>query len=292
MDDLDYSAYDSNDDIGLEPEDRALIRTRKPWYKAEKGRVDRVAFLYFNTVDKAAVSKARREMKSRGEELTKEQTIAVAKKALENRAKSLNKSADELVATDLLQMDELRFKKLVAHYCEGPQIKGYIVSRLGLDGPEADKVWRKLPEPNVYLTTLLLIYPTMNRESADVDKNRLLSQWIIMPWRFREERYDQIFKRSQSLKSNDVSIATQDIGLECKDTTFQNITVDPLGPAVYLRHPELKSLVLSKAVDMYKLLNPFREMSTEDLKVKLGIGSAPSISSAVDTDFDNVLNNL
>lgn len=294
MDDFDYGTYEANDDIGLEAEDRALVSTHKLWYKAEKGRVDRVAFLYFNTVDKVAVARARKELKARGEELSKDQVLVVVKKALENRAKSLNKSVDSLTPIDLLQLDEPRFKRIVAHYCETPQaVRGYIVSRLGMDGPEADKIWRRLPEPEVYLTTLILTYPTVNSESVDIDKGRLLTQWKIWPWRFRASRYDQIFKQNQGLKNNDLSIGMQDLSIECKDAKYQNLTIVPVGPAVYLKHPEMKQAVLTKAVDMYQQLNPFRVLSTEDLKAKLGLGEKASAASiASDVDFDSVLNKI
>ena len=282
-----YSEYDALDnDIGLDPEDRAQVRTNKlDWFKAEKGRVDRAAFVYFNTVDVTAMRAARRKNRA----ISKDEMQAVAKKALQDRAAALTppKQMSDLNAIDRLDLNEARFKKLLAHYQEG---LGYVISRLGLDGADYDTVWRLLPEPKQYFTTLLLIYPTTR--DGKILKDTLSSDWKVMPWRFSPDRYNQICKRNQSLVENGISIASQDILIECKDTQFQNVQIDGAGPAIYRKSSKFQEAVLTKALEMYDKLNPFREMTSTDLKIKLNMAGGGAIANVGTEDYGDILDKV
>ena len=280
-----FSDYDSmDDDIGLDPEDRATVRSGKAeWYRAEKGRVDRASFLYFNNIDVTAIRRAKKANAS----ITKDEMTAVGQKALVARAAELHKSVSELTPVDRLNLNDVRFKKVTAHYQEG---LGYVVSRLGLDGPEYDAVWRTLPEPKQYYTTLLLVYPTTR--DGSIIKDSLLTGWKLLPWRFSPERYQQIYKRNVSLVENGITLASQDITIECKDTNFQNVSVDGAGPALYRKSDKFKDVVLTAALSLYDKLNPFREMTSTDLKIKLNMASGGAVSNVSTEDYGDLLDKV
>jgi hypothetical protein len=94
-----------------------------------------------------------------------------------------------------------------------------------------------------------------------------------------------------ALVENGITIASQDLLIECKDTKFQNVTIDALGPAIYRKNPKFQEMVLTKAVELYDKLNPFREMTSSDLRIKLGLGGGGSASVGAE-DFGDILNNV
>jgi len=276
-----FEEYDS--DLGLDEEDRKAAKTGSDieWYKGKKGETTRAAIIYFHTVDVAAVSKARKQGK-----LSKEDMIKIAQKAVADRATALNKQPDALTKVDRLDQTQVHFKKFTSHYQEG---LGFVLSRLGLDGAEADEVWKRLPEPKTHFSTLLLIYPTDRK--GNLDKERFANGWAIKPWRFGGKTYDNIWKCNQTLSLNGLSISNQDLLLECKDDKFQNIDVNGAGPALWLKSEKFKEMVLSKAVEMYDKLVPFRPMTTDQLKAKLGLtGSA--VQDVAGGDFEDVINSV
>jgi len=272
--------YDDADDFSLDAEDRAKVQGRREWYLVEKGRVDRIALLCFHNIDHTAVRQARRKTPGMSEEEIK----TLARSVLDERAKSLGKSRDQLTKVERLNLEDLKFKRLAAHYRED---LGYILSRIGKDGQEADDIWMKLSEPRTYFTTLVLVYPT-TRE-GEVVKDAIAKNCKVLPWRFSGERYNEIYKRSASLASNNIMIASQDLSIECTDTKFQKISIDPKGPAIYRRNPQFMAQILTRAVEQYDKLIPFREMSTADLRIKLGLGAGSSTDIGIGDDFGNVL---
>lgn len=288
---FDFEDYIEND-IGLGEEDLKSVRKGPEieWYKSEKGRTDRVSLIYFHPVDVVAVLDARKANKN----ITKEEMASIATKAREARAKELGKSVDQLTKVDLLDTSRVQFKSFQAHYVQGPGM-GYFLSRLGKDGAEADSVWKKIEPPKQYITTLMLIYPT--DRNGNVDKGRLArKEWKIQPWRFGPGRYKEIHDLNTGLVENDLSIASQDLKLECTETQFQQIKPSIAGKALWRRmaaeHPKVAEEILTQAVEFYDKLIPFREMSTEDLRIKLGM--APSSSSDDDdvTDFGDMLDQV
>lgn len=282
---FDYDEYAS--DLGLDEEDRKEAKSGNDieWYKAtEKGRTDRVALIYFHTVDVAAVTAARKKNSS----ISKEEIQKVATAALADRAQKLGKTPDQLSQVDKLDLSKAQFKRYSAYYPESLNM-GYVLSRLGKDGPEADEVWKKLGEPKQYFTTLLLQYPT--DRSGNLDKDKLTSGWKLKPWRFSPKRYEAIWKLNNTFVQNNLSIANQDLSLECKDPKFQQVDVAGVGPAIWLKSEKFKEMVLSKAVAMYEKLCPFREVSTDQLRQKLGMGGS-AVSDVSADDFSDLMVNV
>lgn len=288
---VDFENYFEND-IGLSEDDLKSVR-RGPeitWYKpSEKGRVDRAAIIYFHPVDVVAVKEA---MKERGR-LSKEEMASIAQQAREARAKELGKSVEQLTKVDLLDTSRIQFKRYRAHYVEGKggELSGYILSRLGKDGPEADEVWRKLPEPKDYVVTLLLLYPTKN---GVVDKEQLkMRNWRIQPWRMGPKVYKDIFDINAGLIEDGDSIADRDLKLECEEPKFQKIKPSMAGKSLWRRmaaevDPRITQEILTQAMEYYEKLCPFRELSTEELRVKLGLAS-PSGGGDEMSDFADML---
>ena len=286
--DTDYAAMDETD-VGLDEDSRKFTQTRDEWLKMTKGQVIRAAFVYFYPIDMNVVGRAKAAAKAKGESLSVDQMKAIGRKALEERATALSKPVDQLTIVDRLDLSEAKFKAFSAHYQTG---LGFALSRLGKDGPEADAVWKKLEAPKQYFSTMLLIYPTNAKgDIGDAEKARIATDWRLIPWRFGKPQFEGIWKLNAGLKENNLSIATQDIKLECKDDKYNKIEVTFAGAAIWQKNDKFRALVLSKAVEYYDKLVPFREMTTDQLRSKLGIGG-PAVSDVSAGDFGDMLENV
>lgn len=292
--------FDSSDfgtdesDIGLDDAGKKYLQPREEWLKMTKGQCLRGAFLYFHTVDKNAVTVALATAKAKNEKLTKEQLQAIATSALEARATSLSKSVDQLTKPERIDPSEVRMKMFSGSYQQG---LGYVLNRLGKDGPEADAVWKKISEPRLYFSTLLILYPTNSQgDITESEKSRITTDWKIIPWRFGKKTYEGIWKLNAGLKSNGMGIQSQDIKLECKDAQYQNIDVSFVGAALWQKNAKFRDLVLAKALPYYEKLIPFREMTTDQLRAKLGMGTTSGSSGEADVsagvDFGDLLDQV
>ena len=278
-----FGDYDFEDDVSLEPEDKKHAATdRQDWFKGEKGNTYRAAIVYFHPIDIAVMKAA----KKKNPEIEREPLLEIGKKTLAKRAEERGKAADQLADHEKLDLRRIQFRKFMAYYKDGV---GYVVSRLGKDGKDADKIWVMMGDERKYFTTLLLIYPT-TRE-GEIDKDRLSRGWVIKPWRFSSKVYGRLHQVASGLRSNNLSIATQDLSLKCTNTDFQNFEIDGAGRGMWLKSDKFRDKVLEAAVKLYKELNPFRELSTADLKNKLGLGGEVG-EDVSDDDFDDILENV
>lgn len=285
----DYDLED--DDIGLGDEDRHRVNsTKTDWYKGEKGRTDRVAIVYFNSVEMTSLRRALRA----DPKLAEAQKREVVEQAKLSVAKKLNKSADLLDEVDLLDLTEARFKPVSGYYSKTPGL-GYIAAPKGPLSAEDAKVFEKLGERKDYLCTLLVVYPT-DREGELTSKEDLIRKFKIMPWRFPAEKYEVIRKINKGLVESNSTVSSVDLSISCTDTGFQKMTITQCGPALYQRNDNFRRLVLTKAIASYKKLSPFREMSVDDLREKLGMSSGGGVvspgSDLSTEDFTNILNNV
>jgi hypothetical protein len=272
---------ENDDDVGLSSEDQAEYkRDQEEWFRMEKGQNSRVAFVYYHTLDYNAVAVARKAKP----DMTPEQMREVARTTLADRAKELNKTMDQLTKPDRVDIRSIHFKRIMAHYQQG---LGFVISRLGRDGKESDDVWKKLPEPKKYYTTVLLIYPTDRK--GDIDREKVSTHWKVMPWRFGRGMYEKFWKLNESLGSLGQSLATQDLKLECKDAQFQNIDPNFCGAAIWQKNERFRALVLEKAIELYPKLVPFREMTTDQLRAKLGLGGPVVSDVSAGGDFADLL---
>jgi hypothetical protein len=266
MSDTEYSEYER--DVGLDAEDKARVHAdRQEWFKMTKGQVQLASFLYFHPVDVTAVNGMRREAKKQSRVVTPEEIKAAACAAIEAKAASCTppKAVDQLTSDEKLDLTVAQFKSFKAHYQEG---LGFLLSRMGKDGAEADAVWKKLPEPRQHFATLLLLYPTGRDGKHDVEAIKA-GAWRVMPWRFGKTTYHDIWSLNDGLRENSMSIANQDIRLECKETQFQKVDVSFVGKAMWQASPGFRTTVLKTAMAMYDQLVPFRELTTEALKQKV-----------------------
>lgn len=284
--------YDTEGDVSLDVDEKNVGgATTEEFKMTHKGQTVRAAFVYFHTVDANAVSAAVKKAKAGGKNLSKEEIVEVAKAALAKRAETAGKPVDKLTAADKLDLGVAHFKSMKAHYQDGI---GFVMSRLGKDGADADAIWKRLGDPRAYFSTLLLIYPTnseggLNKEEfgAQVKGGKLK----LIRWRFGKKTYDGIWKQNDALRANNIALASQDVNLECKEPKYQNIEVSATGPAIWLKNDVVKAAVLAQAVGMYDKLIPFREMTTDQLRAKLGLGTSGSddVSSG---DFQDMLDQV
>lgn len=291
----DNSTYSLDDqDVGLDDEGKKFLQPRDEWLKMTKGQCLRGSFVHFHTVDKNAAQAALQAAAKKSEPLSQDAVRAIARKSLEDRAASLGKSLDALTAVERLDLSEVKMKKFWGSYQQG---LGFVINRLGKDGPEADSVWKKIPEPRLYFSTLLILYPTNAQgDITDNEKGRLTTDWKILPWRFGKKTYEEIWKLNAGLKSNGMGIHSQDIKLECKDAQYQNINVSFVGASIWQKHEKFRTMVLTKAMGFYDKLVPFREMSTDQLRAKLGLGGSAVMSvgddAATGGDFTDLLSQV
>ena len=284
-------------DGNLSDQARREASNKQDWLILTKGQIVRASFVYFHEVNKTAVEHALEDARENGKTLTKEQIIEIGCNALEARAKELSKSVDQLTPIDRLNTSEMKMKRMSLHFDEN--IK-YTISRLGKDGAEADVLWKKLPEPKLKYTTLVLIYPT--DRAGNIDKDKLANGWMIMPWRFHKGVFEDIWKVNKSAEEDGSSIALKDVKLECKEQTYQNIVPSTCGPAIWQKSPKFKEIVLTKAMEMYndKILIPYPQLTTAQLRAKLGMGGGSAGSggssgsssggdSSSTTDFSDIL---
>ena len=289
---IDPDEYEFEGEVSLDTDEKNVGGKKRDWLKmTQKGQIIRCSFVYFHTVDANAVREAAKKAKKAGEPFGKEQIVEAATSALSAHAKTLDKEVSALSDVDRLDTGTSHFKVMKAHYQDG---MGYVLSRLGKDGAEADAIWKRLDDPKTYFSTLLLIYPTDSE--GNIKKEDLVQQikedkLKLVPWRFSTRVYESIWKLNDSLRQNGLSLAGQDIKLECKEPQFQNIDVSSAGPAVWLKNSEMKSKVLRTAVGQYESLVPFREMTTEQLKAKLGLGGSGSDDVSAD-DFQDMLDSV
>jgi hypothetical protein len=287
-----FNTSEYENDVGLDEEDKGNFRERDVWLKMSKGEVRRASFVYFHTVDVQAVQRAMKAAKDKGEKLTPEQLRLVQQKALEDRATALGKSVDQLTETDKLFLDECKFKKMRFHYQPG---LGMVLSRMGMDGADADAVWKRLEEAKLAYTTLMLVYPTDRK--GEINKATLATDWQLIPWRFAQKTYETIWKLNAGLRENGMGLHTQDLKLECKDEKYQNIDVSFVGQAIWRKSPKFQTLVLDKALSFYDKLVPFRNMTTDQLKSKLGMGGSAvsdigAAGSSSGGDFTDLLDQV
>jgi len=280
---------DPNENIGLGDEDKGKVNSNQTeWYKGEKGRTDRVALVYFNSIDMAQLMKALRAKP----DLSDAQKKELVEKVRAALAQKLGKAPDQLDQVDLLDLSEARFKPCSGYYKQGV---GYVSHPKGPLAPEEAKVWAKLGEKKDYVTTLLLIYPT--DRDGEVDKDALGRKWQIKPWRMSPDKYEVFRKINRGLLEGGSTISATDLHLSCSDTQYQKITITQAGPAIYLRNEAFRRQILAKAVTYYKKLNPFRDMTTDDLREKLGLAPTAGASVSVGSDFStedltNLLGNV
>ncbi len=294
-----FNMDDLENDVGLGEEDKSNSFDRDEWLKMTKGQVLRASFVYFHPVDVQAAQAALKAAKAKGEKLSPEQLRAAQLKALEERAKSFDppKSIDQLTAVDKLYLDECKFKKMKYHYQPG---MGMLLSRLGMDGPDGDAVWKRLEAEKVAYSTLLLLYPTDRK--GEINKSAL-ADWgrdpQLIPWRFGKGTYEQIWKLNAGLRENGMGLHTQDLKLEMdpkKEEKFQNIDVSFVGQAIWRKNPKVQAIVLEKALGFYNKLVPFRALTTDQLRAKLGMGgsgvSDVGASGAAGGDFTDLLDQV
>lgn len=284
-DDTDLPSVD--DDIGLGDEDKDKVHSNQlEWYKGEKGRNDRVALVYFNTIEQATLRKALSQKK----DLSKDQQRALLQKVRAQVAEKLQKTVDQLEKVDLLDLSEARFKLVRGSFKKD---FGYVTWPKTLTAEE-ERVWKKAGEPKDYVCTVVLWYPT--DRDGEIDKERLSKHWRVLPWRMAPDKWQVLKKINRGLQESGQSVSLYDLNISCTDTAFQKISITPAGPAIYLRSANFKKAVLEKAEQLYSKLTPFREMSTDELREKLGMmpaggGAAPG-SDYAGEDFTNVLGNV
>lgn len=286
-----YNPYDSDfsDDIGLGAEDRDRVQSNKlDWYKNDtKNRIDRVALVYFNPVDINALKGFMRENPTASEE---EQKALVAKVRAE-RATTLGKSVQALDAVDLLDTSEVRFKAVDASYKEKI---GYVPWPRHI--PTSEKaVWDKLElvaPHKTYVVTALLVYPT--NSEGEIDKTRLKNGWSIRPWRFSQPTLQQIQRINRTLVAEGSNMGAIDLHIECEEPKFFKYVISKAGPSILAKNADFRRVVLEKAVAMYPKLNPFKAVTTEELKEKLGMGGGGGSigANSSDEDFTGILGNV
>lgn len=281
-----------DDDVDLSPENKPPSN-RLERFKGEKDKTYRVSLLYFHTIEQSIISRARRKAKKDGGKLDKEAVKAAIQKTLSQRAEQLGKKVDELEDHEKLDLKRAQFKKHVVQFLklEGGG-GGAFISRLGKDGPEADRVWNQLDEARTYYYTVILIYP-MQRDGK-VDMEKIVRDAELKPWRFSNGMFRTLIDKNDMLKNIGAgsSLATCDLKLTCKNAQYQQFDVDPAGESLWIKSDKVRNEFLPMAVKMYDRMVDARPISTAELKEKLGLGGDSGEDVSDDEDIDDLVGNI
>lgn len=278
----DYTYEEYEDDVDLDPTNKPPSN-RIERFKGETGKVYRVALLYFHplttTIQKALKKKADKD----GVALDMVNVKNTISMALTKRAADLGKNLADLQDYEKLDLNSAQFKKYTSHYHVDV---GIVLSRLGKDGPEADKIWKSLPEPRTYYSTVALFYPVDS--SGNVDAKNILRDAHLKPWRFSNGLFRTLHSKNEMLQEYNQSLANNDLKLNCKSAQFQNFEIDPAGPALWLKSPALKAKFLPMAHELYGKLVDAREMSTAEVRDKLNLASGEGDSGSDVVEGDDM----
>ena len=250
--------------IGLGDEDAKLIHGRQEWFKGEKGRTDRIALINFATHPATAVRKL---LQSNRLASIAEQKAAI-RSVLTTRAQELHKPPSKLAPSELLDIRNVRFQQFKGAY---KQDVGFVEVPAKILAAEQD-VWGKLGEPRCYMSTLVLVYRT--DRDGEVDHDHAARGWRVMPWRFTTDKYELFRRIDKGLSERQINISDVDLYVTCTDSQFQKMTITQAGSALYRRSPEFVNLVLESVVAKQRQLRPFRQLTTEELREKLGMPAA------------------
>lgn len=184
-----------------------------------------------------------------------------------------------------------KFAGALTHYIQGV---GYVVNK----GPEFTKLAGEPPRQRIL--TFLVRWPT-NKEGV-VDKNRLASDFEVVPWVFSADKY-------QKLKGihSEFSFADHDVVIACTDTNFQKMDFRPCRDSLlktFMANEKAKPIVdaiVASVQDLATKTGEFigREMTIQQVREKLagGPGALTSTvgagdSAAISVDIDNVVDDL
>lgn len=282
------TAYeDFNDDVGLGEEDKKHVKpTKIERFTGDANTSYRVALMYFHPLE-YTVAKA---LKKANPQVTNEEIAEKLKLFYAKKAEFFDKPVDKLEPHEKLDTSNTQFKKFNVHFKEGV---GSVVSRLGKDGAEADKVWKALGDPKPYYLTIFLQYPT-NKE-GQVRKEGFAEGSHTILARLSNKTYETLHNTAGSLRENNLSIASQDLILKCTNKEFQNFDISAAGPALWLKNKTFASRMLKSAYEQYESMDSlFRQMSTADLQIKLGIGGSggEDVGGGGSNEFDELLNSV
>lgn len=139
---------------------------------------------------------------------------------------------------------------------------GKVVSRLGKDGPEADKLWSEGEPPRVAYATLVLAYPVA---SGKIDHARLLTGIDVVRWTFSEKTFAAIQKIATA-----GSLGKTDLGAVCTSEQYQRIELTRLAKCCWWEDEAIREGILSRARELEATVSPARRLSTEELALRLG----------------------
>jgi len=288
MSDEDIFDIDDNEDVDLNPINKAPSN-RVDRLKGVKDETYRIGLMYFHTIEKTVVLAAKRKAKKEGSELDKDAVRAAVQKALEKRAGELEKSVDELTEWDKLETRKAQFKSYKSHYKEGV---GVVQSRLGKDGADADKYWGMMGDASQYYTAVAIVYAT-DRE-GNVDKEGLLSRSYVKPLRLSARSFNRLIEVDQKLRGlpgGTANLSNMDLLFKCTNSDWQNWEIDFASESLWQKSKKLRGKFLPQAYNIYDKIVDAREMSTADLKIKLGIGG-DSGEDVSDDEMDDLLEDV
>lgn len=277
-------AYEEfEDDVSLDEEDRKHVKSTKvDKFAGELNHSYRVGLMYFHPVEFTVAA----ALKRANPQVTKEEVQEKLAIVLAKKAEFFKKKVEELAPWEKLDTSKVKFKKFEVQYKEGI---GTVVTRFGKDGDDADKVWKTLGDVKPYYTTIYLVYPTDRNGKPKMEE--MGSAYTIVA-RLSNKTYETLHGAADALRQNELSIASQDLTYKCTNKDFQNFDINPAGPSIWMKNPGFASKMLKSAYDQYADMDKlFRQMSTADLKIKLGVSSAGTEESFATDEFDAMLNN-
>ena len=292
--DLDLEAeLENTSAVGLEEEDvERESRRKNDWFKGSEKRSWLVAITLFDRLEVTACKIAIRKARQAGEEKpSMDKLKEVAAEALKKRAATLNKSVDALTDYEKLDLNSPKFFHQKGFYIKDV---GYVRPK---DPNDSDPIWRRPDdEKKEYYTTLLLFYPC--DVNARIQTSALKDGWEVKRWKATGKSYTNLNDQAEAERAKGRSAGQSDIKLKCVNPQFQGFEATIMGDATYRKSVNFQNLVLQRSIELYDKLDPFRPLSSEELRAKLG--AAPnaresqdsSAAAAADVSVNDVLSSM
>lgn len=291
-----YNDYDASSDVSATPENKDRSKSNDHKFTPMVDNTYRISIVYFQPIAQTIAQAMIKAAKKAGTEVDKDQFDQKLKATLTKIAESKGKSYDALEDWEKLDLSTVQFKKYTHQYAKGV---GDVLSRRGKDGPAADEIWASLGDESTHYGTAVVVYPCNQQGELLVPQENLIQHLTVKVLRVTVNQFNQLVDLNtemSDISEGKQSLASQDLRLvKEKVNGFDKTTFKASSPALWRKTPQLREVVLKKMLAISDKIIASREMTTKELKIKLGMDTdvgSESSDGIYDMDADAINNSL
>jgi hypothetical protein len=183
---------------------------------------------------------------------------------------------------------DIQFTGCERHYIAGV---GYFLSK----GPEYVRLAGGPPKQTV--ATIVCVWPTNKAGKLDEEAFAKGEGWEVKPWVFSGDRYETLATRHEDFPLNEY-----DLALKCKDTQYQKMDISPKKESLFRKLLASKNkkaqaiaaniIAEAKTVAATIRTDMARDLSLDQIREKMGGGSAGPVSGGAAEDVEGLVDNL